>query len=187
MKKNKRFLLLFFMLIATRAYAVDGVYWEYGRADVSLISATAPAKIDRIGAMWNWNRTWLNHGNWQLSGFWDVSIARWYGEQVADNNQTVTDIGIMPVFRYAPSETAAIAPYLEAGILGMHLISPTYLYSDRKFSTAFQFGNILGFGISLGEHRRFEIGYRYQHVSNADIKLPNNGMDFALVHVAYRF
>jgi lipid A 3-O-deacylase len=184
---NKGLLLLFLSLTATSAYAVDGVYAEYGRGDASVVSVPAQAKIYRIGAMWDWNRSWLNDGAWHVTGFWDVSLAQWHGEKAGDNNRTVTDFGIMPVFRLAPKEGARLAPYLEAGILGVHLISPTYLYSDRRFSTAFQFGNILGFGVSLGEHRQFELGFRFQHESNGNIKLPNNGMDFNLLHLAYRF
>ncbi len=82
---------------------------------------------------------------------------------------------------------SSASPADEAGIFGIHLISPTYLYSDRRFSTAFQFRHIVGFGVSPGEHRQFELGYRHQHVSNVDIKLPNNGIDFNIVHPAYRF
>lgn len=187
MNKKKLLLLLLLSTMAPCAHAVDGVYAEYGRGNVSLVSAPALANIYRVGAIWNWERSWLNDGNWHVTGYWDVSLAQWHGEKPGDINQTVTDVGIMPVFRLAPKETTGVAPYFEAGLLGVHLISPTYLYSDRRFSTAFQFGHILGFGISLGDHRQFEIGYRYQHVSNGNIKLPNNGMDFDIVHFAYRF
>ena len=183
---KKLCLLLFLSLMATTARAVDSVYVEY-REGTSLVSSTAHAKLYRIGATWNWSRSWLNNGDWHVTGFWDVALAQWHGEKSGDNNQTVTDVGITPVFRLARKEGAAIAPYLEAGLLGIHLISPTYLYSDRRFSTAFQFGHILGFGVSLGEHRQFELGFRYQHVSNGDLRLPNDGMDFSLVHLAYRF
>jgi lipid A 3-O-deacylase len=116
-----------------------------------------------------------------------VALAQWHGDKPGDNNQIVTDIGITPVFRLEPKDGAGITPYLEAGILGMHLISPTYLYSDRRFSTAFQFGHILGFGVSLGEHRQFDLGYRFQHLSNGGIKMPNDGIDFNMVHFSYHF
>ncbi len=184
---QKLILLLLLFSMAMRAHAVDGVYVEEGWGNASVVSAPAKARIYRIGATWNWDKSWLNQGDWRVTGYWDVSLAQWHGEKPGDNNQTVTDVGIMPVFRLAPKEAAGVTPYLEAGLLGMHLISPTYLYSDRRFSTAFQFGHVLGFGISLGEHRQFELGYRFQHVSNGNIKLPNNGMDFDLIHLAYRF
>ncbi len=184
---KRLFFLLFLSLTATSAHSVDGVYMEYGWGDKSLISTPAMAKMYRLGATWNWGRSWLNDGDWHITGFWDVSLAQWHGEKPGDSNQTVTDFGVTPVFRLAPKEGAGMVSYLEAGLLGIHLISPTYLYSDRRFSTAFQFGHILGFGVSLGEHRQFELGYRHQHVSNGDIKLPNNGIDFNMVHFMYRF
>lgn len=184
---RKLILPLLLSLLATRAHAVDGVYVEYGRGNASVISAPAMAQLYRIGATWRWHRRWLNNGNWHVSGYWDVSLAQWHGESPGSSNQTVTDAGIMPVLRLAPEAGGGVAPYIEAGILGVHLISPTSLYPGRAFSTAFQFGHILGFGVSLGAHRQFEIGYRFQHVSNGDIKLPNDGMDFDLLHLAYRF
>ena len=184
---RKPVLLLLLCLAATPAYAVDGAYVEYGRGDASVISSPAQAKIARIGAIWKWHKSWFNNGNWHVTGFWDVSLARWYGESPGGENQTITDVGIMPVFRLAPKAGAGIAPYFEAGLLGLHLISHTWIYPGRRFSTAFQFGHILGFGIRLGAQRQFEIGFRYQHVSNGDIKLPNEGMDFNLLHLGYRF
>ncbi|HKB58688.1 MAG TPA: acyloxyacyl hydrolase [Gallionellaceae bacterium] len=184
--KNLYVLLLLF-LTATHAYALDGFYGEYGRTDAAIISSAAKARLYRIGAMWNWNRSWFNNGAWHVTGFWDASIAQWHGDSAADNNQTVTDIGIMPVFRYTPKDQTGTTPYLEAGILGLHLISPTFLYTGRKFSTGFQFGHILGFGVRMGPRHQFELGFRYQHVSNADIKLPNSGMDFEIFRVAYWF
>ena len=55
-------LLLLLSLLANSAHAVDGVYLEYGRADASLISAPAMAKMYCLGATWNWERSWLNDG-----------------------------------------------------------------------------------------------------------------------------
>jgi lipid A 3-O-deacylase len=184
---RKSFLLLFAFLFAAPAFALDGVYAEYGRADVSVVSSPAQAKLYRVGAMWNWDRTWLNDGDWHVTGFWDLSLAQWHGDKPGADNQTVTDLGIMPVFRLAPKDQTGVAPYFEAGVLGLHLISPTFLYTGRRFSTAFQFGHILGFGFRMGAQHQFELGFRFQHESNANIKLPNNGMDFDILHIAYWF
>ena len=119
--------------------------------------------------------------------FWEASLGSWRGFKPDANNQTVTDIGITPVFHLEQKEGSGITPYLEAGVLGIHLISPTSIYSGRNFSTALQFGHILGFGVSLGERRQFDLGYRFQHLSNGNIKRPNNGVDFNQIHLAYRF
>ncbi len=181
------FMLMFLSLMTTRASAVDGVFIEYGRGNASVISSASMVKMYRVGALWNWHKSWLNDGAWHVTGSWEASLGSWRGFKPDANNQTVTDIGITPVFRLEQKEGSGMTPYLEAGVLGIHLISPTSIYSGRNFSTALQFGDALGFGVSLGERRQFDLGYRFQHLSNGNIKRPNNGVDFNQIHLVYRF
>jgi hypothetical protein len=54
-------------------------------------------------------------------------------------------------------------------------------------STAFQFGSHIGLGYRFGAKRSYEIGYRFQHISNAGIKKPNPGINFHQVRVQYHF
>jgi hypothetical protein len=53
--------------------------------------------------------------------------------------------------------------------------------------SAFQFGDHLGAGLVFGGHGQFDLGYRFLHLSNADIKRPNNGINFQQVRFAYHF
>ncbi len=181
------FILMFLSLTATHASAMDGFFIEYGRGNASVISSSSMVDMYRVGAQWKWDKSWLNEGHWGITGFWEASLGSWRGYKPDANNQTITDIGITPVFRLAQKVGSGMMPYLEGGLLGMHLISPTSIYSGRNFSTAFQFGHTVGFGVSLGEHRQFDLGYRFQHLSNGNIKKPNNGVDFNQIHLAYRF
>ncbi|MGA8864196.1 MAG: acyloxyacyl hydrolase [Gallionella sp.] len=185
---KKLFMLMFLFLLAAHAhaYAVDGVFIEYGLGDASVISSLSMINMYRVGALWKWHKTWLSNGDWHVTGFWEASLGNWRGFKPEANNQTITDFGITPVFHLEQKEGAGVMPYLEAGI-GVHLISPTSIYSGRNFSTALQFGDALGFGVSLGERRQFDLGYRFQHLSNGDIKRPNNGVDFNQIHLGYRF
>jgi len=171
--------LVFFSLLATPACAEDGVFIEYGRANM--------VEMSRVGALWKWDRIWLNDGDWQVTGFWEAALGRWLGHRPDDNNQTITEIGMTPVLRFAPKNFSGMAPYLEGGFVGLHLISPTFIYTDRKFGSAFQFGNHIGFGISFGEPRRFDLGYRFQHMSNGDIKQPNQGINSSQFHFIYHY
>jgi lipid A 3-O-deacylase len=171
--------LAFFSLFALRADAIDGISVEYGLAN--------RVEMTRLGVAWLWDRSWLSDGDWQLTGFWEATLGRWRGHRPNDNNQTITEIGITPVFRFSPKVSSGLAPYVEGGFVGLHLISPTFIYNDRKFGSAFQFGNHVGFGISFGEKREFDLGYRFQHVSNGDIKQPNQGINFSQLHFIYRF
>jgi hypothetical protein len=76
-------------------------------------------------------------------------------------------------------------PYIEAGI-GLHLLSHTSL-ADRNFSTSFQFGDHIGAGFRFDIGAEFDLGYRYQHLSNGGIKHPNHGINFHQIRLQYHF
>lgn len=176
---KKMFVLIVFSLIANRTYAVDGVSVEYGRGNM--------VEMARVGLVWNWDKRWMEGEDWQVTGFWEAALGVWHGYKPNDNNQTISELGVTPVFRLTRKDGEGVTPYLEGGFLGMHLISPTFIYSGRKFGSSFQFGNHLGFGGSFGEHHQFDLGYRFQHMSNADIKQPNQGINSSQIHFIYRF
>jgi opacity protein-like surface antigen len=90
---------------------------------------------------------------------------------------------LTPVFRLQPNALAG--PYVEAGI-GFHLLSHSSI-GDNRLSTAFQFGSHVGVGYRFGAKHSFEVGYRFQHISNAGIKDPNAGMNFHQVRAQYHF
>lgn len=176
MKRTAWFIAL--LLSCGNALAVDGVAVEYGNGDAT--------DMARVGATWNWDKQWFTEGSWLLTGFWEASLGRWNGHSAAGNNQTITDIGFTPVFRFQQKNPGKCAPYAEAAI-GFHLITPTFINADRKFGSAFQFGDHIGFGVRLGDRQQFDLGYRFQHLSNGSIKQPNQGINFNQVRFAYQF
>jgi hypothetical protein len=103
------------------------------------------------------------------------------------DNSDLVDISLTPVFRYQRDAnlSSGVTPYMEAGT-GPHLISNTRL-GFQKYSTAFQFGTLLGFGLGFGENGQYEVAYRFQHISNADIKKPNDGINLHLLRLGYSF
>ena len=110
----------------------------------------------------------------------------WKGRSAVGNNQNITDLGITPVFRFQQKNPSGMAPYLE-GAIGFHLITPTFIYANRQVGRSFQFGDHVGFGLRFGEHQQFDLGYRYQHLSNGGIKKPNQGINLNQVHFVYHF
>jgi len=174
-----RLYILMFLFTATPALAIDGVSIEYGRGNM--------VEMSRVGAIWKWDRVWLNDGQYKVNAFWEASLGRWRGYKPDDNNQSVAEIGITPVFRLSKKNISGVAPYLEGGFIGLHLISPTFIYTNRKFGSSFQFGNHIGFGARFGEHWQYDFGYRFQHLSNGDIKKPNQGINFSQAHFVYHY
>lgn len=170
--------ILFTLLLSGNVWAVDGISLELGNGDYT--------DTVRVGAIWDWDKQWFDEGDWLVTGFWEASVGSWQGRSGVGNNQTITDLGITPVFRLQQKQPSGFASYLE-GAIGFHLISPTFVYANRQFGSAFQFGNHVGFGVRFGEHQQFDLAYRYQHLSNGSIKQPNQGINLNQVHFIYHF
>ncbi|MDZ4202669.1 MAG: acyloxyacyl hydrolase [Gallionella sp.] len=170
--------LLMALSFSGGALALDGVSVEYGSGDSSSMA--------RVSAQWDWDKQWFTDGEWLVTGFWEASLGSWRGNSSVGNNQTITDIGITPVFRLQQKNPVGFAPYAEAAI-GFHMISPTFIYANRRFGSAFQFGDHIGFGVRFGDRQQFDLGYRYQHLSNGGIKQPNQGINFNQVRFGYHF
>ena len=171
-------LLAIVLFLSSNALAVDGASVEYGNGDA--------ADMARVGMSWNWDKQWFTGGDWLVTGYWEASLGSWRGHNAAGNNQTVIDVGITPVFRLQQKNPGRFAPYAEAAI-GFHLITPTFIYANRNFGSAFQFGDHIGVGARFGDRRQFDLGYRFQHLSNGGIKKPNQGINFNQIRFAYHF
>jgi lipid A 3-O-deacylase len=95
------------------------------------------------------------------------------------------EIGVTPVFRYQGRAKNA-HPYVEAAV-GAHLLSRTHIDNARDFGSSFQFGDHIGLGAVFGEGDRYDLGYRFQHLSNGSLQEPNDGIIFHQLRFAYRF
>src|SRR5262245_12968219 len=111
------------------------------------------------------------------SGYVEASFGRWVSD-VNDGTRSsawVTQVGITPVLRWHPFQSPRW--FTEAGI-GVNLLAPIYRSTDKRFSTAFNFGDHVGIGVQFGDGFRQELSLRLQHFSNAGIKDPNPGENF---------
>lgn len=99
------------------------------------------------------------------------------------HGSTLYEIGFVPIGQFAK----AVGPvYLDASFgLGPDLISRPSIGVQRK-STLFQFSDEMGIGIS-DLKRRVRVSFTYRHISNLDIKTPNNGSNFVGLGVSYKF
>jgi hypothetical protein len=114
----------------------------------------------------------------------DGQVAYWDGKGNPTPYGHVWDFGVTPVFRWTFERPATPRVFVEGG-LGFHLLSATRINNDRIFSTAFQFGEIVGIGTSFGSRNEYEIRAYVQHVSNARIKLPNWGLTYPGIAFSY--
>lgn len=177
---NKKNWMVLGMLVWTMSgapsYAVDGVSFELGNGD--------GADMGRVAVQWDWNRRWFQGRDGHVGGYWELGLGYWtHGNTLPGQNDEVVEVGLTPVFRVQQNDLAGF--YTEIGI-GAHLLSRTSL-AERRFSTAFQFGSHIGVGYRFGAKESFDLGYRFQHLSNASIKRPNQGINFHQIRLQYHF
>ena len=170
------------MAVSPLAYAVDSMSLEYGHSD----STNANVNLYRLNAQWDWSRKLVEFGNWNLGGYWETTAGYWDNHSAARTHASIVELGFTPVFRIQQTKRSALAPYVEAGV-GVHLLSATSLSPQRQFGSSFQFGDHVGLGVRFGDKGQYDVGYRYQHLSNAGIKGPNQGINFNEVRLQYHF
>jgi lipid A 3-O-deacylase len=140
-------------------------------------------KLD-LGFVWDPNLTWWQIGDWHFALIGEAHAAWWHTDEgnVHDN---IGEFGVTPVVRFIKG-TGAIRPFIEAGV-GVRLLTHPRISSTYTLSSAFQFADMVGVGAQFGGHQQYQLGYRFQHVSNASIKEPNPGINFQQIYVQYNF
>lgn len=134
-----------------------------------------------------WDLAWSRRlANGELSATMDASVGRWWvNEDGMVHSPWVTQLGMTPVLRYRWGEDRR-RWFAELGV-GINVLTPIFNDEDRRFSTAFNFGDHLALGRSFGDDAREEIALRVQHYSNGGIKQPNPGINFVQVRYSHRF
>ncbi len=138
-------------------------------------------KQTRIALGADWIDDLYNGESLKIDGRMEVATFFWNSTLDNPQNRSGYIIGVTPVFNFSPQKMLPNA-YLEFGS-GPHFLSSTRLENKNK-STHFQMGSIFGFGYG---GKIFDIGYRYLHLSNVNIKFPNPGTDFQSIHLTYKF
>jgi len=168
--------------VAQPALAVDGLSFSAGPD----ASSNASVDLYRVGAQWGWNKRWLETSGWHVGGYWDLQGGYWDNSSNNKTNSGLWELAFTPVFRVQQNQPSAVSPYIELGV-GAHLLSETSVSAQRDFGTAFQFGSHAGVGARFGPKNAFDLSYRFQHISNASIKEPNDGINFHVLRLGYWF
>lgn len=102
------------------------------------------------------------------------------------NPDTNAEVGCSLFLRYSDKITARMAPYLEGGLGFIYTTQHTH-----EQGTQYNFISQAGLGLRffLNRHYALTAGYRFRHLSNADMHRQNRGIDhhFGLVGLTYFF
>ena len=104
-----------------------------------------------------------------------LSAGRWTASSSTGGATRAWDLAFVPMMRWKQPLGASLRYDLEFGI-GPAYLSQSHV-GDRVKSTNFQFSDHLGIGLGSADGH-WRVGLAYRHVSNADIRSPNNAVDF---------
>lgn len=128
------------------------------------------------GLIWELDRSWTVLGGARLSAYTELSLGHWHVKDGGGSaSSTNTQFGFTPTLRVTSSGPLGV--FGELGI-GVNVIAPIYSTDDKRFSTAFNFGDHIGVGFRPSGPKGAEWSLRIQHFSNAGIKHPNPGENF---------
>lgn len=133
--------------------------------------------VYRLGAQFDFNRSWWQSSVGRLTGYWDAGYTFWEGDE-ADSNHSLS---FTPVFVYEFAGEK-VKPYIEAGI-GVAAFADTRI-EDNDLGSSFQFEDRIGFGVRFAGQ---EVGVRAIHYSNAGLKQPNDGTEAYTLHYRMSF
>lgn len=155
----------------------DMLFVQAGEADKATTAYS-------VGAGWNWNWS-QRYRIGLLTGYTEATVGRWKTRtSAAVGDYWFTQVGVTPVFRLFPGREGLW--FGEIGI-GANYISPAYHTDDKRFSTAFNFGDHAAVGRVIGDHRQGSVALRLQHFSNGGIDEPNPGENFLQLRCSYQF
>ena len=165
------------------AAAAALTYGTLGTAQAADVTAAIGQSGDstmvyRLGAQWNWDKSWMQSDVGRLTGYWDAGYTYWEGDESSSNHS----ISLAPVFVYEFAGES-VKPYVEAGI-GVAAFESTEV-EGNGLGSSFQFEDRIGAGLRFaGGH---EVGVRAIHYSNAGIKKPNDGVESYALHYRMAF
>ena len=137
-----------------------------------------------MGLAWDWNKRWSIAGG-QLDGYWESSFSAWsYPSMDGRRTAWLGQLGVVPTFRFRPDRGQS--PWFGEIGIGASCMTTVYETQRKQFSTSFNFADHVGIGRSFGEDRRHEVSLRIEHFSNAGIKRPNPGENFAELRYSFR-
>lgn len=155
--------------------APRGLFAQIGVADEAT-AATA-------GTMWSVTGNPVR-SRWGV--YVEASVSRWNSRGGHPSESGVlTQLAAVPVVRFRFADGGS--PWFVEGGIGATVTSSVFRSGDRHFSTAFNFGDHVGFGYAFGAARKDEVVLRAEHFSNAGIKHPNPGENFLQLRYAHYF
>ena len=142
-------------------------------------TATTDVDMYQGGFQWDWKKQWLELGNWHFGGY--LGVGPWAtGTTAAPARRTPgsSTSASRRCCAFSRRRRARFRHLSEAGV-GVHTCLKLRSATDRRFGCNFSSSAITSASAALRSAKRPSSScYRYQHLSNAGISSPNQGINF---------
>lgn len=162
--------IVFIILIPGIGFSSDGLSIGIGQSRDGI-------DIYRLSFRQEFEKRLHENRIFHINNYVEVSSNVW-----SQRHEIISGLAISPVFRFGFNLTASrlIHPYAELGI-GLNYNSRTII-QNRDLSTKLLFEDRVGAGVRV---KNFDLNLRYMHYSNANIVMPNEGIDILIFSVSY--
>ena len=113
-------------------------------------------------------------------------VGHWQAFHPRHEQVEFIQFGVTPLLRFPLAASARCTWFVEGGV-GFYFIVPRYRTHEKRFSTSFNFQDLIGLGLRCGEEHRHEVAFYVSHFSNAGIKEPNPGENFLQLRYLWHF
>lgn len=158
--------------------------WLPGGVSLQLGESRDGTRMTTLGLHWHsgWRHDWWGG---QLGYSTEAQLGHWRADGLRGGQETYTHMALVSLLRNR-ADGGRSRWFIEGGI-GVSLTDNVYRSPHKQFSTRFNFVDVIGVGYSFGAARQHELGLRVVHISNADIRKPNPGMDSVQLRYARVF
>ncbi|WP_322106503.1 acyloxyacyl hydrolase [Paraburkholderia sp. J41] len=172
-------------LVALSAFGAASAHADTWGVQIAPGVADNDVKKLDFGLVWDPGLQWWHFAGYHFTVVGEAHVAYWKLDDPNAIYANTWEFGATPVFRIV-KDAGWFRPFFEAGV-GVRLLSHVRQTPFRTMSSSFQFADMVGVGAQFGEHANYQAGFRFQHISNADIKRPNPGLNFSEIYLQYNF
>ena len=138
-----------------------------------------------VALLWDWDFERLRRKA-ELTAHTELMVNRWrYDAADGVGKDQLTQLVLLPTLRMRLARGAS-PWFIEMGI-GASFTDRAYETPRKRFSTRWNFYDVLGVGHTFGADGRHEVGLRLNHVSNGGFRHPNPGENFVQLRYMARF
>lgn len=184
MTTTKTLRLLLAGLCAAAVHSAQAFDWKPDGASLQAGVGGKGTAMAGAGVVWDWDFQRMRRKA-ELTAHTEVMVNHWSARAVGGDREGLTQLVVLPSLRMRLARGAS-PWFIELGI-GASWMDQRFETQRKRFSTRWNFYDMMGLGYSFGTEHEHELNLRWVHVSNAGLKDPNPGQDFVQLRYVRRF